>query len=183
MAKIDNDKMWASILSSSQHLEGIRKEHIVNALKEQGLEHKDGEIVEIEPEHQELTEFEEAVRQCMVCATTYNDEKVKKEASELLSIARKQFQPEFDEELELAYKTQDEVVYNRGYDKGFEDARKQIASEIVKPYTEKGRRLYDESIEAAKEDDTERSNEYYWGGFTDCADVILKALEKGGKNE
>ena len=60
MAKIelDNIKMWESILNNSHHLEGIRKEHIVNALADQGLRFNPdtNKIESIEPESFKLEE-------------------------------------------------------------------------------------------------------------------------------
>ena len=47
-------------------------------------------------------------------------------ADDLLSIARKQLQPEIDAEIDKAYKNHDDVVYHKGYDKGKYDARKEI---------------------------------------------------------
>lgn len=56
---------------------------------------------------------------------------VKKYAKELLSIARKQLQPEIDAEIEKAYKNQDDVVYQRGYIAGMEAHRDDLTKEIL----------------------------------------------------
>lgn len=45
-------------------------------------------------------------------------------AKKLLEIAREELRPEFDEEIEHAYKTRDNVVYAEGYEKGKSDAKK-----------------------------------------------------------
>lgn len=77
----------------------------------------------------ELTEFEEEFL-AIVDSWCHGDGRVYKECNKqalkdarlLISIARKQLQPEFDAEIEKAYKNQDEVVYNRGYDNGYNEA-------------------------------------------------------------
>ena len=76
----------------------------------------------------ELTEFEERLgqimihtwditKECQECQADVDD--IKQWAAELLEAARKELRPEFDKELEQAYKNQDDVVYQRGYDAGF----------------------------------------------------------------
>lgn len=79
-------------------------------------------------EDEELTEFEDRLGQIIIpiwetmkgCQECHGDvEDIKQWAAELLDLARKALRPEFDEELEKAYKNQDDVVYQRGYDAGF----------------------------------------------------------------
>lgn len=142
--EIDNKKMWESILKQRQSSKFcdctlVTDNTIMKALKDQGLEYKDGEIVSIEqnvPETDfgkkgELTEFE----QCLKSGTnTYveqgcrmEDWDAKQDAKDLLAIVNK----EHEAELERAYKNQDAVVYKCGYEKGKEDARKQIVDDLI----------------------------------------------------
>ena len=63
-----------------------------------------------------------------------------------MELARKQLQPDFDKELELAYKNQDEVVYSRGYQEGYEAG---FQAEVSKEDIQKASALYadeDQSI-------------------------------------
>lgn len=69
-------------------------------------------------EDDELTEFEALVNGLMNGARNGLVYSVKDEAAILLEAARKALRPEFDEELEKAYRNQDDVVYQRGYDAG-----------------------------------------------------------------
>ena len=144
---IDNVKMWESILrfNFEAKVEDIRDnpvgtvvkfigDSIKHALKEQGLEYNDGKIVRIEPDDPEtdfgnkndLTEFEQAlghiIRKCGGHLGTVNDDKLKKDANELLEIARKTI---LAEEIELAYKTRDDMQFQKGYEAGYEYGRKQ----------------------------------------------------------
>lgn len=91
-------------------------------------------IVTPEPE---LTEYESNVRTCItenltthindgngteMSSTVFiDDDTTKKLSSELLSIARKQLQPEIDAMLEDAYKTADEVQYRKGREEALKD--------------------------------------------------------------
>lgn len=89
--------------------------------RQQGCGPSDLAILVEEPE---LTEFEEACKQMMLnwcdpTEWTLEDEYVREHAAKLLEAARKALRPEFDKELGLAYKNQDDVVYQRGYDAGF----------------------------------------------------------------
>ena len=78
MVQIDNVKMWESLIegNSVTYENGMIERgdlamRIINALKDQGLEYKDGEIVskeeikgnqrEVPPNPSELTEFEKAI--------------------------------------------------------------------------------------------------------------------------
>ena len=90
----------------------------------------------------EFTEFEKTVADCCIryrltTEGTFN-ELIKDLSKVLLSSARKQIESEerlgitkkeFEEELEHLYTYADEVVYNRGYGNGTEDARKQFIEE------------------------------------------------------
>ena len=105
---------------------------IKKALNDQGLMYKDGEIRKIEkpdaPETDcgktdELNDFQkyvdhivaddkrEAIGFCNIC-------------DGLLYQAGKILHPEYEQELERAYKTADEVQYKHGYEKGKEEAMK-----------------------------------------------------------
>lgn len=104
----DNGEDWVVCYSA----EGTRQ---------QGVGPTDLAILVVE---EELTEFEEAVRRALLdwIDKWSSDENgfVRKEAAKLLDAARKALRTEFDEELEKAYRNQDDVVYRRGYDAGFE---------------------------------------------------------------
>lgn len=97
-------------------------------------------IVTPEPE---LSEFEEEVRVCVrknltTCIKDGNgreimsstifidDDTAKKMAAELLELARKELEPEVLERLEVAYKNQDEVVYENGKRDGKAEALKDL---------------------------------------------------------
>ena len=76
----------------------------------------------------EFTEFEERLGQIMIptwdetkeCGECQGDvDDVRLWARELLELARKELRQEFDEELEQAYKNQDDVVFRKGYEAGF----------------------------------------------------------------
>lgn len=58
-----------------------------------------------------------------------------------------------------------------------EEVKNQIVN-VVKQYIDKGVKCYEECLD---EDDSEsgydRSNEFYWDGFSDCAQAILKEIE------
>lgn len=75
-----------------------------------------------------LSEFEERLGQIIIptwditkeCQDCQGDiDSIRQWSAELLDLARKALRPEFDEELEQAYKNQDDVVYRRGYEEGF----------------------------------------------------------------
>jgi hypothetical protein len=76
-----------------------------------------------------LSEFEERLGQIIIptwditkeCQDCQGDvDSIRQWSAELLDLARKALRPEFDEELEQAYKNQDDVVYRRGYEEGFQ---------------------------------------------------------------
>ena len=82
-----------------------------------GYGEKENNLVIVTPEP-ELTEFEKAFDRI---AELYHSDKnpdevacCKEYAAKLLSIARKQLQPEIDAEIEKAYKNADEVQYKKG---------------------------------------------------------------------
>ena len=77
-----------------------------------------------------LTEFEQEVSD-MVEYCKENGEHValdyaKRRAKTLLAIAREQFKPEIDAEIEKAYKTQDVVVFRKGWEQGKEEVFKDL---------------------------------------------------------
>lgn len=53
------------------------------------------------------------------------------QAAELLSLARKQLQPEIDAEIEKAFQTADEVMYRKGKEDGIVEARNDITARII----------------------------------------------------
>lgn len=67
----------------------------------------------------ELTEFEALVKGLMTGVRNGLTNSFKDEAAILLEAARKALRPEFDKELEQAYKNRDDVVFRKGYEKGF----------------------------------------------------------------
>ena len=77
-----------------------------------------------------LTEFEQEVSD-IVEYCKENGENVafdyaKRHAKTLLAIAREQFKPEIDAEIEKAYKTQDNVVFHKGWEQGRAEALKDL---------------------------------------------------------
>lgn len=81
-------------------------------------------------EEEELTEFEKAISE-FIQKLTFNgnilpSKDIKGYAKSLLDLARKELQPDIDKELDEAYKTRDEVVYLEGYDRGKQDALKDL---------------------------------------------------------
>ena len=110
---IDNVKMWQSLIegNSVTYENGMTERgdlarRIINALKDQGLEYKDGKIVskeeikgnqrEVSPNPSELTEFEKAIALLIFNSqNTCNsikvcEEQARKESKALLTFARKQ---------------------------------------------------------------------------------------------
>lgn len=90
---------------------------------------------------EELTEFESTLKYIVNNLTnniTYRnvmkerfnrgdeDEQIKEYASELLAIALKEIQPKIDAEIEKAYKNHDDVVFREGFEKGKEEALKDM---------------------------------------------------------
>lgn len=128
----------SSVLSSRQDdITPANKEQrdtLFAKMKEAGyvwdVEHK--QLKKVEPK-KEPTEFEEAVWNSIkdYDIEIYSDNQIlehsKDVAKELLKLAKKQLQEEFDKQLEQAYKNVDEVQYGRGYRKAVEDARKWVA--------------------------------------------------------
>ena len=119
MVQIDNVKMWESLIegNSVTYENGMTERgdlamRIINALKDQGLEYKDGEIVskeeikgnqrEVSPNPSELTEFEKAIALLIFNSQeTCNsikvcEEQARKESKALLTFARKQITSEID---------------------------------------------------------------------------------------
>ena len=77
----------------------------------------------------ELSEFEmnyACMRYGQCCVVDFFDEEhlkvVKEEAAQILEFAKQELYPNFDEELERAYKKQDDVVYKKGYEKVIQTA-------------------------------------------------------------
>lgn len=85
-------------------------------------------------EEEELTEFEKEYKNLytegyadgQAGSKPLSDKVLKECAIDLLDLARKELQPEFDKELDKAYKSRDEVVYLQGYDRGKQDALKDL---------------------------------------------------------
>lgn len=68
---------------------------------------------------QELSELELAIAKYR--PPTDSKETIQRIAAELLSLARKQLQPEIDAEIEKAYRTADEVQYTKGREEALKD--------------------------------------------------------------
>lgn len=83
-------------------------------------------IITPEPE---MSELELAIAKYR--PPTDSKETIQRIAAELLSLARKQLQPEIDAEIEKAYKTADEVMYRKGKEDGIAEARNDITARIV----------------------------------------------------
>jgi hypothetical protein len=77
-------------------------------------------------EEEELTEFEKVVQNILNEPHYQDIQAVKQWSKTLLDLARKELRPEFDKELDKAYKTQDDVVYRSGYAQGKQDALKSL---------------------------------------------------------
>ena len=139
-------------------------QRMVSAKAKEALFHLSQSEVTKKSDQDELTDFEKVLAECINKAQGNilpPEHMAASWSHELLEEARKQLQPEFDEEIEQAYKNQDEVVYNRGYDKG-----------------------YNEAIEDACEWLYENLINYWSQACTDNCDFIedfRNALEKGGE--
>ena len=48
-------------------------------------------------------------------------------------------------------------------------------TKIVQQYADKGHRCYQDTLDAHEEG--ERSDEFYWDGFSDCAEAILREID------
>lgn len=87
-------------------------------------------IIEKIKKEEELTEFESKLADLLVYNHPMDIESAnsiaKRKSKILLDLARKEFQPDVDKELDKAYKTRDEVVYLEGYDQGKIDTLKNL---------------------------------------------------------
>ena len=87
-------------------------------------------------EDEKLTEFEKELNRIVISfsdAHAYMDEtEIHHYSKGFLDLARKELQPEFDKELDKAYKTQDNVVYLNGYAQGKQDALKAALESLPK---------------------------------------------------
>lgn len=67
-------------------------------------------------------------------------------AKTLLALAREQFKPEIDAEIEKAYKTQDNVVFHKGWEQGRTDALKDLPRwkkyNLHDPYNDSAFRIF-----------------------------------------
>ena len=50
-----------------------------------------------------------------------------------------------------------------------------VISKIVQQYADKGQRCYDAALDNYEE--VERSDEFYWDGFSDCAEAIKREID------
>lgn len=79
---------------------------------------------------EELTEFEKEVSDMVEYCKEHGEyvafDYAKRHAKTLLALAKKQLQPEIDAEIEKAYKTQDDVVFHKGWEQGRTDALKNL---------------------------------------------------------
>lgn len=101
-----------------------------------GKDH-DYDLFIITPE-EEMTEFEKAVGLVFTDAQLIPRDKdgianihdinefIKKKAAELLALAKKELQSEIDAEIEKAYKTQDDVVFRKGWVQDKADALRDL---------------------------------------------------------
>ena len=71
--KIDLEKFICSLIESSSALSDIAIIDICNALSDQGLEYRDGAIVEVEQKKEPLTDFECGYKQAIEDAVRYMD--------------------------------------------------------------------------------------------------------------
>lgn len=84
-------------------------------------------IIERVQKEEKLTEFEKEVKDLMnsccneIEEADITNELVKEAALNLLDLARKKLQPEFDKELDKAYKTADDVQYQHGKQDALKD--------------------------------------------------------------
>ena len=123
--QIDNVKMWESLIRISKEGDNLIGDREIGlALKDQGLEYKDGEIVskeeikgnqrEVSPNSSELTEFEKAIALLIFNSqNTCNSIKVceehaRKESKALLTFARQQIASEQP----MAWSEEDEEIRN-----------------------------------------------------------------------
>lgn len=80
-----------------------------------------GDLFLITPEP-EPSEFEQEI--CTIsnlCLNLEMVDEIKRAAAELLAIARKELEPEFEAEIEKAYKNADEVMYRKGKEDALKD--------------------------------------------------------------
>lgn len=79
---------------------------------------------------EELTEFEQEVSDIVEYCKEHGEnvafDYAKRHAKTLLTLAREQFKPEIDAEIEKAYNTQDDVVFHKGLEQGRADALKDL---------------------------------------------------------
>lgn len=79
---------------------------------------------------EELTEFEKEVSDMVEYCKEHGEnvafDYAKRHAKTLLALAREQFKPEIDAEIEKAYKTQDDVVFRKGWERGKEEVLKNL---------------------------------------------------------
>lgn len=87
-------------------------------------------------EEEKLTEFEKKLVDLVSgwCDSHIEtpEEYINKHSQTLLDLARKELQPEFETELDKAYKTQDDVVYRNGYAQGKQDTLKETLESLPK---------------------------------------------------
>lgn len=129
MSKIDFDKFLVAFYKELESIEeSIVTVGIKNALEALGYMIAGNNIVNTNPDVSETdfgktTEFAEALRLILyeAGASRYPSKAAfQSDVRELLTIAHK----DFEKELELAFKSADEVQYQKGFDDGFEKCRK-----------------------------------------------------------
>ena len=148
-------------------------EVIKNELKEQGIEF-------VDPETRLTTEFERNyayMRYGRSCVDDYLDEEhiktIKEEAKKILEFARLELQPEIDSELSRAYQNQDQIVYQRGMQKGREEGFAENFESLISKVD------VEELVEEKKDSlDLDKHAYYAFGAYRDGVEDVLKALKE-----
>ena len=155
MVQIDNVKMWESLIRISKEGDNLIGDREIGlALKDQGLEYKDGEIVskekikgnqrKVSPNPSELSEFEKAIALLIFNSqNTCNsikvcEEQARKESKALLTFASQQIASEIDADAMVEYfienlpaytvihESVDKRLWGEPYKKGIKDTIKKI---------------------------------------------------------
>lgn len=133
----DKKKLNSIIDELKSYLEKTPKEQVEKDWKEIQDWYAQHFTDEKHNEEEELTEFENTMVSFAHAMFDHlldvtKEVNVKEWKDKLIDLARKELQPEFDEELEKAYKTQDDVVYRNGYAQGKQDALKAALESLPK---------------------------------------------------
>ena len=117
---IDKERSEGTMCCSNAECERLEKAFEANNLDfvEGFMEKKLSRLTEFEQEVSDMVEY------CKENGEHVAFDYAKRHAKTLLAIAREQFKPEIDAEIEKAYKTQDVVVFRKGWEQGRADAMK-----------------------------------------------------------